>query len=102
MNPELRKAIAAARVLAWHSHVNLMPKRLAERHAAHDRLVERLRDLRPLPRSADPLLVYLVAAMHRLAACSFANRRGVPYYERKQAFAELRGCLAALDREAAA
>lgn len=98
MSPALSAAIYAARELAWHSHCNLMPARLRARHAAHDRLVERLRDVHALSANAGPELRFLVEATHRVALCSFANRMGIPYYERKQAIAELRGRLLAYDR----
>jgi hypothetical protein len=51
-----------------------------------------------LSANASPELTFLVAAIRRVAACSFSNRMGLPYYERKQAVAELRGCLVVYDR----
>lgn len=105
MSPTLSAAIFAARELAWQSHVNLSDrKRYAQRLELHRRLIVALGRATALSANASPELRYLVEAMHRAAACSWANRMGVPYYERKQSVAELRGCLLAYDRarEAAA
>lgn len=99
VKPELGAVIYAARELAWHSHVNLSNrKRYADRLAAHTRLEEALTRCSALSANASAELRYLVAAIYRVASCSFANRMGVPYYERKVAMAELRGCLLAYDR----
>jgi hypothetical protein len=51
-----------------------------------------------LGRRVTPELRFLLEAMARVARCSFANRRGLPYYERKESVAQLRGCLLAYDR----
>ena len=102
MKPELATAIFAARELAWESHVNLSDrKRYAHRNELHRRLVDALTNVTALSANAGPELRYLVEAMYRSAACSWANRKGLPYYERKQAVAELRGCLLAYDRSLA-
>lgn len=99
MSPTLSAAIFAARELARQSHVNLSDrKRYAHRNELHRRLVAALARVTALSANAGPELRYLIEAMHRAALCSRANRMGVPYYERKQAVAELRGCLLAYDR----
>lgn len=104
MSPALRAAIDAALDLAWRPTYN-MPSRVGyyERHEAHERLCERLAAVR-LSANASPELRFLVDAMRRVAGCSFANRRGEPYYARKAAVYELRGCLVVWKRslEAAA
>ena len=94
MSPALRAAIDAAIDLAWRPTANL-PGSLAysERRESADRLCERLAAVGRLPANASPQLVYLLAAMRQVAGCSFANRRGEPYYARKRAIYELRGCL---------
>ncbi len=102
MKPELAMTIDAARDLAWQPTHNLGgrggPRRLAERHESHERLVDALGRVTALSANASPELRYLVAAIHRVAACTFSNRMGRPYHERKQAVAELRGCLDVYDR----
>lgn len=99
MRPELNAAIFAARELAWQPHVNLSDKkRYAHRNELHRRIVDALAKTTALSANASPELRYLVEAIHRVALCSWANRMGAPYYERKQAVAELRGCLLAYDR----
>ena len=60
---------------------------------SHARLAERLSAVHALSANASPELVYLVAAIRRAAAASFSNRMGLPYFERKRAVMELRGCL---------
>lgn len=109
MTPALAEAIDAARDLAWRSTSNYGARsaaRYLERRAAHERLIHALaktsyRDYR-VTAMADPALRYLVDAMRRVAACTFSHRMGLPYYERKQAVAELRGCLDVFDRQVAA
>lgn len=92
--------IDAARDLAWRPTHNLAGgTRHAERREAHERLVDALAGVTALSANASPQLTYLVRAIRRVAACSFSNRMGLPYYERKQAVAELRGCLVIYDRE---
>lgn len=99
MSPALSAAIYAARELAWQPTHNLSnAERYAARHAAHDRLVEALAGTKAVSANASPELRFLLEAIHRVALCSFANRKGVAYYERKQSVAELRGCLLAYDR----
>lgn len=99
MKPELATVIFAARELAWESHVNLSDrKRYAHRLELHRRLVETLTRATALSANASPELRYLVEAIYRAAACSWANRMGLRYYERKEAVAQLRGCLLAYDR----
>lgn len=89
----LELAIAAAEDLAWRPSANL-PGSVAyhERREAHARLVEILSGVR-VPRGSSPELRYLVAAMRRAAAASYSNRYGLPYYERREAVSQLRGCL---------
>lgn len=98
----LELAIAAAEDLAWRPTANL-PGSVAyhDRREAHARLVEILAGLRS-PRGASPELRYLVAAMRRVAAASFSNRYGLPYYERREAVSQLRGCLDVYRKAAAA
>lgn len=99
MSPQLAIAIDAARELAWMPTANLPGSlRYHERKAAHARLVELLREVRGLSANASPELFYLLVTMRRVAGASFANRMGHPYYERRQAVAQLRGCLDTYDR----
>jgi hypothetical protein len=105
MNVALSAAIFAARELAWQPHANLSDrKRYAARVELHGALVLAMTRVRVLSANASPELRFLAEAMVRVALCSFSNRRGEPYYARRQAMAELRGCLLAFDRarEAAA
>lgn len=94
MSPALQAAIDAAEDLAWRPTYNL-PGSVAygERKESAERLCERLAAVTALSANASPQLRYLLAAMRRTAGCSFANRRGEAYYERRQAIYELRGCL---------
>lgn len=102
MSPALAAAIDAARDLAWRPTANLgAGLRYTERREAHDHLCELLGRVR-LSANASPELRYLLDAMRRVAGCSFANRRGEPYYWRKQQIYELRGCLVVWDRSVAA
>ena len=99
MSPTLAAAIYAARELAWEPTHNLSNReRYAARNAKHDALIDALGRTSGLSANASAELRFLLEAMHRVAACSFANRRGEPYYERKVCVAELRGCLLAYDR----
>lgn len=104
MSPELAATIDAARDLAWRPTANLGGSRAIAyepRLEAHRRLVDALERVTGLSANASPELRFLLAAIRRVAACSFSNRMGHPYYERKQAVAELRGCLVVYDRLAA-
>ena len=103
MSPILAAAIAAAEDLAWRPTYN-MPGSVGyhERRESHQRLCELLGRATALSANASPQLRSLVAAMRRAAGCSFANRRGAPYYERRQAIKELRGCLDEWKRSVAA
>lgn len=94
MSPALAAAIAAAEDLAWRPTANL-PGSLAytERKESADRLCRLLAGVSSLSANASPELRFLVDAMRRVAGCSFANRRGEPYYARKRAVLELRGCI---------
>ncbi len=94
MSPALSLAIEAAEDLAWRPTYNIPGRNAYQaRHASHDALCAALSRVGRLSANASPELRYLVAAMRRAAGCSFANRQGRPYYERKQAIYELRGCL---------
>lgn len=97
VSSHLAGAIAVARALAWLPVANLVGVRFHERRELHAELVARL-SLARTPANADPALAYLVGAMRRVAAASFANRRGEPYYVRKAALLELRGCLVVYDQ----
>lgn len=93
MTPLLAETIAAAEDLAWRPTSNL-PGSIAytERREAADRLCALICRVR-LPSDAPDELRFLVEAIRRVAGCSFANRRGEPYYHRKRMVYELRGCL---------
>lgn len=101
MTPRMAAAIAAAADLAWRPTYN-MPGSVGygERQESATRLRERLCGLR-VPAGAPDELRYLVAAMRRVARCTFANRQGQPYYERKRCVYELRGCLDVYQRSVA-
>lgn len=104
MSPALARTIDAARDLAWRPTANLGGRSATgyePRMEAHRRLVDALADVTGLSANASDELRFLLAAIRRVAACSFANRMGQPYYERKQAVAELRGCLVVYDRSLA-
>ena len=103
MSPALRAAIDAAIDLAWRPTANL-PGSLAytERKESAERLCERLAAVGSLSANPSPELRYLLAAMRRVAGCSFSNRRGEPYYARRRAVYELRGCLDVYNRSVAA
>ena len=89
----LAEAIDVAEDLAWRPTSNL-PASIGyrERRESADRLVELLAGAR-LPSDPSDELRFLVEAMRRVARQSFANRRGEPYYARKRAILELRGCV---------
>jgi len=94
----MAEAIDVARDLAWRPIANLSSAvRYAERRELHRRLGELLSRSR-LHRDPSPEARFLIAAMRRAAAATFVNRKGLPYYERRQAVIELRGCLEAYDR----
>lgn len=94
MSPALCAAIEAAEDLAWRPMSNL-PRgiRYNERLASHQRLVLALGAAPRLSANASDELRYLVRAMRRAAAASYSNRMGQPYYERREAIYQLRGCL---------
>jgi hypothetical protein len=98
VSPALAAAIGAAADLAWRPTYNI-PGALAyrERQEAAQRLRDRLCGAR-LPANAPAELRFLVAAMRRVARCTFANRKGEPYYWRKRCVYELRGCLVVWQR----
>lgn len=94
MKPTLRAAIDAAEDLAWRPMANLPGSvRYHERIESAERLRDRLAAVTGLSANASPELVCLVAAMRRAAAATYSNRCGLPYFERRQAVAELRGAL---------
>jgi hypothetical protein len=98
MSPTLAEAVDVARNLAWLPIANLSNAlRYRERRELHARLGELLSRSR-LHRDPSPEARFLVAAMRRVAAATFVNRYGLPYYERRAAVTELRGCLDAYDR----
>jgi hypothetical protein len=98
VSPALRAAIDAAIDLAWRPTANLPGSlRYTERRESAERLCERLAAIR-LSANASPELRFLVDAMGRVAGCSFANRRGEPYYWRKRCVYELRGALVVWQR----
>jgi hypothetical protein len=98
VSPELSAAIDAAERLAWMPTANIGGRGgrgaivYAERREAHADLVSRL-SLLPARSSGSAELRALVRSMRRVAACSFSNRWGLPYYERREAVYQLRGCL---------
>lgn len=104
MSPALRAVIAAAEDLAWRPTSNLgRGERYNDRRASHERLVAALRAWPgKLSANASDELRYLVAAIRRVAACSWCNRMGVAYYERREAVWQLRGCLDVWNRSVAA
>lgn len=98
MSPELAAVIDAARDLAWRPHGNCKGGiAYYDRREAHDRLVSTLADVGYLSSASPPELRLLVEAMRRVAACTFSNRYGLPYAERRQAMFELRGCIVVWD-----
>lgn len=98
MSPTLGEAIDVATDLAWRPTANLPGSvRYTERKELADRLAALLAVCRA-PRGASDELKFLVAAMRRVAQCSFANRRGEPYYLRKRRVYELRGALVVWQR----
>jgi hypothetical protein len=109
MTPALAAAIDAARELAWQPTHNVSPHRHAKRREAYEAFIDALARLDvEVRRTGDPVVSvaaiesrFLLAAMRRIAACSFASRMGMPYRERKQSMLELRGCVAAFDRQIA-
>lgn len=99
MSPVLAEAIDVATDLAWRPVANLPGSlRYLERRDLHDRLVGLMVRV-SLSANASAELRFLVDAMRRVARASFSNRRGEPYYERKAAVLELRGCLDVWRRE---
>jgi hypothetical protein len=55
-----------------------------------------------LSADASDELRYLVLAIRRAAGCSYSNRMGPPYYARREAIFQLRGCLDVWKRQVAA
>lgn len=85
-----------ARELAWWSHCNLSnPDLYQARKVAFGRLRSALVGA-ATPTNED--LANVLQAARWLASCSDSNRMGLPYYERKDAMATLRGCLAGYDQ----
>lgn len=101
MAPRLADTLDAARELAWWPHGNFgghSARLYPARREAHQRLVDLLAGVRGLSANASPELRALVAAIRRVAACTFSNRTGLPYAERRQAMAQLRGAFDVWDR----
>lgn len=100
MTAEQREVVDAARALAWWTHVNLASPSL---YRARQESFTRLRHALETPiRPRTFELAAVVRCARVLAGCSDSNRMGVAYYERKAAFAQLRGALAVYDQAAAA
>lgn len=95
MTRELQAVIAAAEDLAWRPTSNLARgDRYNERKASHERLLAALAAWSGhLSANASDELRFLVKAIRRVAACSWCNRMGLAYYERREAVWQLRGCL---------
>lgn len=89
------EVIAAARALAWWPHSNMRsPELYRARQASFARLRKALSEP-VVPETIEEAAVVRCARV--LAGCSDSNRWGLPYYERKAAFAQLRGALAGYD-----
>ena len=97
MSPSVSAVVEAAVDLAWRPLANLSPPSYGARLEAHRRLIAALRRIGPV-RDPEPELAYVIAAARRVALCSFANRMGPPYYDRRAAVLQLRGCLAVWER----
>jgi hypothetical protein len=93
VSPELNAVIEAADDLAWRptSNTSNVPAYRA-RKASHQALCDALARLERVDET-EPVLLLLVAAIRRAACCNYCNRMGPPYYARKQAIYQLRGCL---------
>jgi hypothetical protein len=100
MTPDLAAAVDVARTLAWLPWSNSSGRKgwYAERRDAHAELLRRL-DSVIAPTTAIPELAALVAAIRRAAQCTYSNRFGPPYAERRDAIRKLRGALSAWDEE---
>ncbi len=84
--------LEAAAAFAWLPFANLSAGPVYDaRRAAFDHLAVLIAAQPPLVWRALP--PDLGRALKRVANVSPANRRGLPYYERKSAILELRGCL---------
>lgn len=103
MTPATAKLIDVARHLAWMPLANMghASLRYRERRDAHHLVVSLLPTARRR-RTGDPVLDALLAAIRRVAGCTFSNRYGRPYADRRQAMLELRGCLVVWDQDRAA
>lgn len=102
MSPALAAAIDVAESLAWYPIANgttrsswYFPRKDAARE-----LVERLGLVRLSANAGDELRL-LVGAMRRAARCTYCNRCGPPYAQRRAAILQLRGCLVVWRRTAA-
>lgn len=98
MSPQLAAALDVARELAWYPVCNATGRSswYRQRQEAHAELQRRLALVGRLSVNASPQLHATVVAMRRVAAASFSNRCGPPYYERREAMLQLRGCFDAL------
>ena len=93
MSPAVSAVVDAARDLAWRPTANTANAvGYAGRKEAHAALIAALEAMGRV-RVREPELVYLLDAARRVARCSFSNRWGEPYYERREAVYQLRGCL---------
>ena len=101
MSPDLAHALDVARELAWMPTANLGGKAGAmiyrTRYELHQTLIGLVAEVR-LPRRCSDELRLLWSATERVSRCTFSNRMGLPYYERRQAVAQLRGAFAVWDR----
>lgn len=101
MTPSAARLVEAARVLAWMPAANFggragSSRRYRQRQEAADRLAAATIGVR-LGADAPAELRAVLDCARRCAACSWSNRCGLPYAERRQAMAQLRGALAAWD-----
>ena len=93
MSPALCAVIEAADDLAWRPTSN------TSHVVAYRARQESARNLREAVarlgrvRETEPIVLLLVAAIRRASAQTYANRQGPPYYARKEAIYQLRGCL---------
>lgn len=94
--------IDAAREAAWQPSANLSSAaRYNDRREAYDRLRQLTRRegwQRPFFAVGRPLLLALGFAIWRAAKVDASNRRGEPYFRRRQVMAQLRACLVEFDR----
>jgi hypothetical protein len=99
LSPDTAAAIDIARELAWLPVCNATDRSswYHRRKELHEELGIRIAKVR-LSANASPQLRALITAIKRVAAASFSNRMGHPYYERKTAVLQLRGCFDSWDK----